>query len=202
MDQEIDKQMPPPLLVIVTGAPCTGKTTLGLRLAADFRLPFIYKDGIKEILFDRLGWKDKQWSKLLSLASYDLQYYFVESLLKSGKSLIVEANFKAQVDTNKFLALKSQSEFVPFQILCRAEPEILLERFRSRASAPERHPGHIDHLTEGDIRESLWRGEYQALAIGGQLVEIDTTDFTQVNYSGISTALNSALGKPLHEVAS
>ncbi|HLE53566.1 MAG TPA: AAA family ATPase, partial [Anaerolineales bacterium] len=168
--------MPSPLLVIVTGAPCTGKTTLGLRLAADFRLPFIYKDGIKEILFDRLGWKDKQWSKLLSLASYDLLYYFVESLLKSGKSLIVEANFKAQVDTNKFLALKSQSEFVPFQILCRAEPEILLERFRSRAGAPERHPGHIDHLTEGDIRHSLWRGEYQALAIGGQLVELDTTD--------------------------
>ena len=191
-----------PLLVIITGASCTGKTTLGLRLAADFRLPFIYKDGIKEILFDRLGWKDKQWSKLLSLASYDLLYYFVESLLKSGKSLIVEANFKTQVDTNKFLALKSQSEFVPFQILCRAEPEILLERFRSRAGAPERHPGHIDHLTEGDIRQSLWRGEYQALAIGGQLLELDTTDLAKVNYPGLSIALKSALGISLHEVES
>jgi len=185
--------MPPPLLVIVTGAPCTGKTTLGLRLAADFRLPFIYKDGIKEILFDRLGWKDKQWSKLLSLASYDLLYYFVESLLKYGKSLIVEANFKTQVDTKNFLALKSQSEFVPFQILCRAEPEILLERFRSRAGAPERHPGHIDHLTEGDIRESLWRGEYQALAIGGQLVVVDSTDLAGVDYAYIFTTLRAAI---------
>jgi predicted kinase len=191
-----------PLLVIITGAPCTGKTTLGLRLAADFRLPFIYKDGIKEILFDRLGWKDKQWSKLLSLASYDLLYYFVASLLGSGKSLIVEANFKTQVDTNKFLALKSQSEFVPFQILCRAKPEILLERFRSRAGAPERHPGHIDHLTEGELRESLRRGEYQALAIGGQLVELDTTDLAKVNYLGLSIALKSALGISLHEVES
>ena len=185
--------MPPPLLVIVTGAPCTGKTTLGLRLAADFRLPFIYKDGIKEILFDRLGWKDKQWSKLLSLASYDLLYYFVESLLKSGKSLIVEANFKTQVDTNNFLALKSQSEFVPFQILCRAEPETLLERFRSRAGAPERHPGHIDHLTEGDIRASLWRGEYQALAIGGQVFEIDTTRFSTLDYTALQTSLDQAI---------
>ena len=194
--------MTPPLLVIVTGAPCTGKTTLVMRLAADFQLPFIYKDGIKEILFDRLGWKDKQWSKLLSLASFDLLYYFVESLLKSGKSLIVEANFKTQVDTEKFLTLKSQSEFVPFQILCRAEPEILLERFRSRASAPERHPGHIDHLTEGDIRASLRHGEYQALAIGGQLIEIDTTDLAQVNYHNLITILNSALSKSLSEVAS
>lgn len=194
--------MTPPLLVIITGAPCTGKTTLGMRLATDFQLPFIYKDGIKEILFDRLGWKDKQWSKLLSLASFDLLYYFVESLLKSGESLIVEANFKIQVDTSKFLALKSQSEFVPFQILCRAEPEILLERFRSRASAPERHPGHIDHLTEEDIRASLRDGEYQALAIGGQLVEIDTTDLAQVNYPALATILNSALSKSLSEVAS
>jgi len=185
--------MPPPLFVIITGAPCTGKTTLGLRLAADFRLPFIYKDGIKETLFDRLGWKDKRWSKLLSLASYDLLYYFVESLLKSGTSLIVEANFKTQVDTNKFLALKSQSEFVPFQILCRAEPEILLERFRSRAGAPGRHPGHIDHLTEGDIRQSLWRGEYQALAIGGQLVVVDSTDLAGVDYANIFTTLRATI---------
>ncbi len=194
--------MTTPLLVIITGAPCTGKTTLGLRLAADFHLPFIYKDGIKEILFDRLGWKNKQWSKVLSQASYDLLYYFVKSLLKSGKSLIVEANFKTQVDTNKFLALKSQSEFLPFQIFCRTETEILLERFRNRASAPERHPGHIDHLTERDIRESLFRNEYQALEIGGQLFEIDTTDLTQVNYTGLSIALDSALDKSLHEVTS
>jgi tRNA uridine 5-carbamoylmethylation protein Kti12 len=33
--------MAEPVLVIVTGYPCTGKATLGLPLASDFYLPFI-----------------------------------------------------------------------------------------------------------------------------------------------------------------
>lgn len=37
----------PPLLLIITGHPGSGKTTLAHRLAADFKLPLIYKDGIK-----------------------------------------------------------------------------------------------------------------------------------------------------------
>ena len=71
--------MPASLFIIVTGAPCTGKTSIALYLAEKFQLPVVYKDGIKERLFDRLGWKtDRQWSKLLSLASYDLLYYYKE----------------------------------------------------------------------------------------------------------------------------
>ena len=46
------------LLIIINGAPCTGKTTLGRKLAKQLRLPFLSKDGIKEVLFDTLGWED------------------------------------------------------------------------------------------------------------------------------------------------
>ena len=44
-----------PMLLVVTGLPCTGKTTLGKYLASQLKLPFIHKDGIKETLFDLLG---------------------------------------------------------------------------------------------------------------------------------------------------
>lgn len=47
-------------LIIITGLPGTGKTTLGRKLAEEFRLPFISKDDIKEFLFDNLGWKDRE----------------------------------------------------------------------------------------------------------------------------------------------
>ncbi len=42
--------MASPLLIIVTGPPCSGKITLGRRLAQELQLPFLYKDGIKEPL--------------------------------------------------------------------------------------------------------------------------------------------------------
>ena len=48
-------------LIIILGPPATGKTTLGRRLAADLRLPFLGRDDFKERLFDRLGCRDREW---------------------------------------------------------------------------------------------------------------------------------------------
>ena len=42
------KTTQPPLLVIVTGLPCTGKTALSRRLAGAIPLPLIAKDDLKE----------------------------------------------------------------------------------------------------------------------------------------------------------
>jgi dephospho-CoA kinase len=47
---EIDS--PEPLLILLHGGPATGKTTLGLRLAETFGVPYISKDGVKEPIFD------------------------------------------------------------------------------------------------------------------------------------------------------
>ena len=40
-----------PLLIIISGPPGAGKTTLGNHISAELHLPFIHKDGIKETLF-------------------------------------------------------------------------------------------------------------------------------------------------------
>src|SRR5438046_2407448 len=97
--------MAEPRLIIVTGLPATGKTTLARRLAADLALPLVTKDDIKERLFDRLGWRDRAWSRLLGQATYDLLYYFSELLLAGGRSFVVESNFHPDEATPRFRAL-------------------------------------------------------------------------------------------------
>ena len=67
----------PPLLVIVTGLPCTGKTVLAHRLAHDIHIPIIAKDDLKESLFDSLGWSDRDWSIKLGRATIQLLYQLV-----------------------------------------------------------------------------------------------------------------------------
>jgi hypothetical protein len=167
-----------------------------------FQLPFIHKDGIKERIFDRLGWKDdRQWSKLLSLASYDLLYYFMECQLKASRSLIAEANFKADVDTPRILDLQRSFPFKPFQIFCYTDPEILIRRFLKRSDSAERHPGHIDQTMVADIRSSLLKDEYRPLEIGGKLFEIDTSDLSCVDYTPVTAALAEALHQTPSEVA-
>src|SRR5215203_4856108 len=130
-----------PLLLVVTGLPCTGKTTLGKYLAGQLKLPFIHKDGIKETLFDSLGWKDRTWSSKLGAATYDLLYYVVETLMSANLSLVVESNFHNELAGPTLGGLITKYEYSCAQVLCKAEGRLLIERFRERAESAERHPG-------------------------------------------------------------
>ncbi len=47
-----------PLLLVVTGMPSSGKTTVAEDLARRLRLPLIAKDEIKESLYDSRGAED------------------------------------------------------------------------------------------------------------------------------------------------
>ncbi len=69
--------MTKPLLIIIAGPACTGKTTLGKHLAQELRLPFIHKDGIKELLFDYIGWGDRAWTRKLGRATIEILFYSI-----------------------------------------------------------------------------------------------------------------------------
>jgi predicted kinase len=174
--------MKKPLLIIVSGLPCAGKTALGRRLAKALSLPFINKDGIKESLFETLGWKDRAWSKQLGRASSELLWYFAEAQLAAVRSLIIESNFEPTFAASRLLALKAKADFEPFQVQCIAASEILLQRFKARVESGERHPGHMDHLNYAELQASLTHHRQYTIAIGGADMEVDTTDFQQIDY--------------------
>ncbi|MDP2629849.1 MAG: ATP-binding protein [Candidatus Uhrbacteria bacterium] len=180
------------LLIIISGLPCTGKTILGRKIAKEFRLPFVSKDDIKESLFDDLGWKDREWSKKLGVATYTILYYFMESLLSAGRSFIVESNFKPEFENERFLMLKKKYAFEPFQIMCKTKGEILFERFKIRSESGERHPGHVDHLNYEEFKETLLTGKLDSLDIGGTVFDIDTTDFDAIDYEKLFSTIRAA----------
>lgn len=185
-----------PVLVVVTGAPGTGKTTLARHLSERQNLPVISKDGIKEVLFESLGWKDRAWSKKLSAASLDLMFHHMAAELCVGRSLIAESNFDCERDTGRFLALKQRHPFVAFQIVCRTDPDVLATRYAQRAQISERHPGHVDHLLVKELDPIALLRKHRPLGIGGFLVEVDTTQTGAVDCASLSQAIASARGAP------
>jgi predicted kinase len=167
--------MTPPALLIVTGHPATGKTTLANQLASTLRLPLISKDAFKEALFDSLGWSDREWSRRTGAAAIALLYRMAESILLSGRPLILESNFRADLDTPRMYALHKHSPFRPAQIRCVAHGDVLVERIRARIRLGQRHPGHCDDVSEADLATVRTRGDIEPLPIGGDLLTVDTT---------------------------
>lgn len=194
--------MSKPLVIIVAGPPASGKTTLAKRLAGELSLPVIHKDDVKEALFDNLGWQNREWSRKLGIASISLLYYFMEAQLSAGSSHIIECNFNPQYDNAPFLRLKQKYNYEPFQIQCRADGEILFQRYQVRGESGQRHPGHVDQQTYAEMRPRLLKGFDVPLNIGGTLYELDTTNFEAINYKELITAIclvKARLEQGLHE---
>ena len=180
-------------VLIITGPPAAGKTTLSRKLAQELNLPLIVKDDIKDKLFDVLGWKDRDWSKQLGGASFEILFQILESLLQAQTSCIVETAFH-QVSAPTFLDLKDRYGFHPIQIVCTASPDLLFQRFKQRSESGERHPGHVDAQgTYDQYLESIKKRTYDTLEIGGTVIEIDTTDFNRIDYKALYALLHTAL---------
>jgi predicted kinase len=188
--------LPVPVLIIVSGPPCAGKTTLARRLAAHFRLPLMTKDTIKETLFDTLGCGDRAWSKRLSGASMALLYRFAEAQVASSRSCIIEANFSASLASPALRELRQRHPFDPVQIQCRVETSVLIDRLRQRALSRERHPGHLDQATLHSLRRETVQERLEPLAIGGQLIELDTTDFDAIDHEALFAQITRPRAQP------
>jgi len=126
-------------LMIILGAPASGKTTLGRRLAADLALPCLSKDDIKEALFDVLGASDAAASRRLSDASFGAQLRLARAHLGGGGSCILEGNWRAE-HAAALSGIVATPGARAGQIGCRAEAGDIARRFISRV----RHSGHAD----------------------------------------------------------
>jgi predicted kinase len=186
--------MQPPVLILVSGSPASGKTTIAEQLAERMNLPLVYKDAIKERLYDVLHCGDQTKPQSFEVASYTVLYYVAECLFKIGQTLIIESNFKPNFETETLRTLIEQNHFLPIQIYCDADREVLLERFGKRAHSDERHAVHDDTNNLDDFKRALDGGEYGIMDIGGEVIHVNTTDFDRVDYDQIVQQIQAATG--------
>jgi predicted kinase len=137
-----------PVLVIVSGVPGAGKTTLASILRRRLGWPLLNKDRIKETMFDAsgLGLDDlsQPESRALGVYADAVMYDVARELLRAQVSCILESNFQPDRAAPCLAALAAQAN--ARQVHCAVPPEVSIARYRTRIETGRRHPVHLDHL--------------------------------------------------------
>lgn len=198
--------MSQPFLIVISGFPATGKTTLAKKLSSRFKVPAFCADEFKEFLFDRIGnWENKGLFNAVSVSSYDLVYHLADLLLASGNSCIVEAFFRADLARKKLLRLRDDFKSRVLQIHMYSGAHIIEDRLRKRRETHERHPCHPDNFTQklgdGSLQEKdeLIRLENEKMYIGDEVILVETSDFNAVDFPSIFQRVENFLSQDVSE---
>jgi predicted kinase len=177
-------QLDAPPLVVISGAPGSGKTTLARRLSLDLGLPLLEKDALKETLSDAMGAPaDVPASMRLGGGAYAVLVEVARTLLDAGCGVIVESNFRRDVSEPILEPLVSRSSAL--LIHCTAATDILTSRYARRFANGERHPAHLDGARAAGLAEDLSAGRFEPLRLSIPTLVVDSADGWRPSYGEV-----------------
>jgi predicted kinase len=176
-----------PLLVLVSGAPGAGKTTLARQLAPMLQLPLVAKDDIKESMADALGETGFEWSKRLGGATMDIIWILMERFAQANASAMFESNFYPDLCGDRISGFAERFGVVLFEIHCTSDAKTLAARVNGRA----RHAIHHSNDPSVETMEQ-WMHLNRALELNEHVLRVDTTGPEPVDLEAIVAKVREA----------
>src|SRR5690348_16821852 len=125
--------MKKPLLIVITGAPATGKSTLAKMLSKQIHMPLLSRDQLKEGYLQTLKLSHSEASENTGKYIYDAFFEIVQLFVSKNISLIIEAAFQDKLWGPKLEPLLEKADIKI--IVCKTKIELIQERFLKRAEA-------------------------------------------------------------------
>lgn len=131
--------MAKPFLIVVTGPPGSGKTTLAKTLAAEIHCPLLCRDELKKGYVHTHGVTDSAANRTI----YEAFFATIALLLDQQISLIAEAAFQHHVWAPRLEALQARARLR--LVVCQVDPALAQQRRQKRRQAnPDWHRFHGD----------------------------------------------------------
>jgi predicted kinase len=158
-----------PKLIVVTGRPGSGKTTLAHALATSIRCPAFCRDEFKEGLVHTFGERPTPDEHIrLNQQIYETFFQAVELLLRDGITLVAEAAFQHRLWAPKLQPLQEIAQIR--LIVCSIDPVLARTRFIQRTmSDPERESYHAGGVLQLD-------NAYEPPRLAVPMLTVDTSD--------------------------
>lgn len=140
-------------IIILTGMPASGKSTIAKEISKTFQLPILEKDAIKEELFDTIGFNCYAEKRKLDIAANAVLLRCLESLLKENIPVIIDNNFDTQ-SAERLTQLLKKYNSEGITLFMGGNADMFYQRYIKRDNDHRRHLGHIlqEHFPpkEGD----------------------------------------------------
>jgi len=148
-------------LLVLSGAPGSGKTTLARQLGRRIGLLVLEKDALKEALSDAVGLPaDVAASSRLGSAAYAALFSLARDLLADHVGVVLESNFRRGISEDELARVAAVASSV-YVIHCTAPDDLILRRYDARS----RHAAHLDGHRHDDVRADLAAGRYEPLRV-------------------------------------
>lgn len=183
-----------PRLIVITGRPASGKTTLAHRLSKETGLPLISRDELKQGFVYTSGLSHNEVDRSTDLMIYDTFFETVELLVSKGISIIIEAAYQHKLWEPKLTDLLNKANIKI--IICNITPAAAKTRFNQRLSAdPDRKRFHGDApITSDDEHIGSLIDNYQPVNIDAPTMLVETTgDYIPI----LATILDFVSGPPV-----
>ena len=168
--------MKKPLLIVVTGRPASGKTTLAHTLAKQIHCPALCRDEFKEGFVNTTNGSHDTLDDDVNREIYETFFQVVELMISKRISLVVEAAFQHKLWAPKLEPLQNLSRMSV--LICTVDPILAKARFLERIVAdPTRKRFHGDQSAHREKEGSqATLGIYDPPRLSTPTLSVDTTD--------------------------
>jgi predicted kinase len=163
-----------PSLIVVSGPPGSGKTTLAHRIGAAVGCPAICRDEIKEGMVHATPDFTPGWDDELSRRTNPVFFSLLGTLLRAGVTTVAEAAFQDRLWRPGLEPLQSLARIRV--VHCTVDPELAFRRSLRRSAGDQHRRAHPDP-GPGDAEAYVRRlRAFDPVALEAPAIEVDTTD--------------------------